>query len=59
MFGRNGEVVLDTRKVGESDVNELDVLVSDVGKSFFGGAEHFGLLLFLWDQELPCLLDLD
>jgi hypothetical protein len=41
-FGGNVEVLLHTRKVGEADVKELDVVIFDVFENLRGVLKHAG-----------------
>ena len=38
--GRDGEVVHDAEQVAEPDVEDLDIVVLDVGDQLFGSGEH-------------------
>ena len=38
--GRDGEVIHDAQQIAEPDVEDLDVILSDVGDQLFGGGEH-------------------
>jgi acyl CoA:acetate/3-ketoacid CoA transferase alpha subunit len=41
-FGRNVEVLLHTREIGETNVKELDVVIFDVFENFRGVLKHAG-----------------